>query len=341
MKIFSRRPFRNEASGEDDDALQVQVDDDERRPRWLPKPLGRREFVWAGLLLLLLVVAFGCWLGVRASEAKSNLEQARHSAQQAKDALLQGNTEQATHWADNARFHAQEARDATHSLPWNIASAVPWLGSPFKTGQQISDVVLGLAADVLQPSAHVGAVLAPDRLYADGRVDVQLLRDQEPQLSKISADASRLDADAGAISDPTYLSLLRDARSELQGQTSEIAKLAREHCSGRASRTVDDGRGWSAYILHGFPNQCRSPRHRWPARRIWNSSIRQRNSDRGYAGTEHRTHRGVRLPLISARNMLNNTGSPIHLPTSVTAIKAPTFHTLPKFGSPCGRSSRE
>lgn len=225
MKIFSRRPFRNEPNGEDDDDQQVQVDNNERRPRWLPRPLGRREVVWAGLLLLVVVVGFACWLGVRALDAKSNLEQARNSAQQAKDALLQGNTDKASQFADSAYSHAQAAREATHSLPWNIASVVPWLGSPFKTGQQISDVVLGLAADVLQPSAHVGSVLSPDRLYADGRVDVELLRDQEPQLSKISANASRLDADAGAISDPKYVSLLREARSQLQGQTSEIAHL--------------------------------------------------------------------------------------------------------------------
>src|SRR6185503_342438 len=100
------------------------------------------------------------------------------------------------------------------------------LGSPFKTGQQISDVVLGLAADVLQPSAQVGAVISPDRLLLEGgRVDVQLLRNEEPELSKISAAATRLDAAAGAISDPQYFSLLRDARSELQGQISNITSL--------------------------------------------------------------------------------------------------------------------
>ncbi len=120
---------------------------------------------------------------------------------------------------------AQAARDATHSLPWNIAAGVPWLGSPFKSGQQITDVVLGLAAEVLQPSADVGAAISPDRLLAGGHLDVHLLRDEEPALSKISADATRLDADANAIADPKYLSLLRDARTELQKQTSDIAKL--------------------------------------------------------------------------------------------------------------------
>lgn len=222
MKLFSRRPFGDDTN-DDDNALPG--DDDEQQLRWLPQFLRRRDVVWTGLLLLVAVVAFGSWLGVRALDAKSNLEHARTSAQQAKDALAQGNAEDASRFADAARSHAQTARDATHSLPWNIASVVPWLGSPFKTGQQIADVVLGLAADVLQPSAHAGAALSPDRLLQGNRVDVQLLRDQEPALSEIAVAATRLDSDAKAISDPAYLSVIKDARSQLQGQTSEIAAL--------------------------------------------------------------------------------------------------------------------
>ena len=152
MHIFSRHPFRRKRDGEVDRSLRA--DDDGRLLSRLPALRSRREAKFAGLLLLLVVVAFGCWLGVRAFEAKSSLEQARNSAQQVKEALLKGNTEDASKFADNAHSHAQAARNATHSLPWNIASVVPWLGSPFKTGQQISDVVLGLAADVLQPSAR-------------------------------------------------------------------------------------------------------------------------------------------------------------------------------------------
>jgi hypothetical protein len=216
---FSRHPFRNEPAGDDD--RPVQVGEDARRSRWLPN---HHRVAWTGLALLIVVIAFGCWLGVRAVQAKSNLDQARISAQQAKDALVKGHIEDAVHWADDASSHAQAARAATHSLPWNVAAAVPWLGSPLKTGQQISDVVLGLAAEVLQPAAHVGVAISPDRLLADGRIDVQLLRKEEPQLSKISTDAARLDVAAQAISDPTFSSLLDGARLKLQGQTSEIAK---------------------------------------------------------------------------------------------------------------------
>jgi hypothetical protein len=104
-------------------------------------------------------------------------------------------------------------------------SVVPWLGSPFKTGQQITDVVLGLAADVLQPSTDVGTAISPDRLVENGRVNVQLLRDAAPKLGQISDATTKLDADARAISDPEYLSMLRDARTQLQAQISDISKL--------------------------------------------------------------------------------------------------------------------
>ena len=80
---------------------------------------------------------------------------------------------------------------------------MPWLGGPFKTGQQISDVVLGVAADVLQPSANVGVAISPDQLLARRPGRRAAPPREEPELSKISARATRLNADAEAISDPT------------------------------------------------------------------------------------------------------------------------------------------
>ncbi|MBB5164254.1 DUF4012 domain-containing protein [Mycobacterium sp. AZCC_0083] len=173
-----------------------------------------------------MVIAFGCWLTFQAFQAKSNLEDARNNAQMAKEALLKGNTEDAAKWVDEAHTHAQTARDATHSVPWNIASVVPWLGGPFETGQQISDVVLGLVADVLQPAVQVGEAISPDRLLkGGGHVDVQLLRDAAPELSEISTAATKLNAQASTISDPNYSSTIRNARTDLQAQTSDITGL--------------------------------------------------------------------------------------------------------------------
>ncbi|MCV7177497.1 DUF4012 domain-containing protein [Mycolicibacterium sphagni] len=218
MRFFSRRRF-NDDSG-NDDATLIDEDDDEGR-RWFQRP----KVIWSTVAVLVVVIAFGCWLGFRAQAAKSSLEQARNSAQHAKDALLQGNTKDASRFAADAASYAQDARDATHSLPWNIVSVVPWLGSPFKTGQQISDVVLGLASDVLKPVADAGTTVAPNQLLANGRLDVTTLSKEEPTLSKIAADAARLDAAAQAISDPQYLSAVGGARSQLQKQAADISRL--------------------------------------------------------------------------------------------------------------------
>ncbi|WP_395308250.1 DUF4012 domain-containing protein [Mycobacterium sp. AMU20-3851] len=173
----------------------------------------------------MVIAAFIGWLAKSGLDAKAGLEEARSNAQQAKQALQQGKSEDASRFADHAQYHAQQASDATHSLPWSVASAIPWLGSPFETGQQISDVVLGLASDVLKPAAEAGTALSPDRLVDGSRVDVQLLRNEEPNLSKLSEAATSLNAQAQAISDPRFVSLLADARSQLQDQTAEITGL--------------------------------------------------------------------------------------------------------------------
>lgn len=215
MGLFTRDSNSDDANGD-----EKTTDDDGSLP-WFK----RRGFVWSALSVLALAILFGGWLGLRAQTAKTNLEAARSSASQTRDALLQGDTAGASRSAADAQSHAQAARDATHSLPWNISAALPWLGSPFKTGQQISDVVLALAADVLKPTADAGTTVAPNRLLADGRLDVVALRREEPALGRIAAAAARINAEAKAITDPRYLGVLRDARSQLQAQTSDIARL--------------------------------------------------------------------------------------------------------------------
>ncbi|MCV7056545.1 DUF4012 domain-containing protein [Mycolicibacterium gilvum] len=184
-----------------------------------------RGFVLGAAVVLFAILGLGIWIAVGAFQAKSNLEAARTHAQEAKEALLDGNTEAASQSADEALVSARDARDATHSIAWNMVSALPWVGSPFKTGQQVTEVVLGLASDVLRPAADVGLTIAPDRLYRDGRVDVELLRSQEAELGELAKNATRLNGEAAAITDPRYVSLLNDARRHLQNQISDVTSV--------------------------------------------------------------------------------------------------------------------
>jgi hypothetical protein len=184
-----------------------------------------RPLRWIALALVGLFVVLGAWLGFQALSAKSSLEKARDSAQQVKDALINGNTDDATQKAETALAQAQSARSTTHSGLWNVAAGLPFVGGPFKTGQQISDVVAGLSSDILQPAADAGIGLSPSKLYQNGRVDVQLLRQQEPQLVKLSDSATRLDEQAAAIRPAGFMAPLDNARTQLQKQTAEITSL--------------------------------------------------------------------------------------------------------------------
>ncbi|WP_413232425.1 DUF4012 domain-containing protein [Mycolicibacterium sp. 120266] len=187
--------------------------------------LGLRQTKFAIAIFAAIIAGFIAWLGYEAYVAKGELERARSNSQQAKDALSDGRAEDAQVHARKAQSQALSASTATHSIPWRIATMVPWLGSPFQTAQQISDVALGLVRDVLQPSAQIGVALSPDQLFEGSRLNVQLLREKAPTLSKISADARRLNAQADAIAEPTYLSVLRKARTEVQAQTGRVASL--------------------------------------------------------------------------------------------------------------------
>ena len=200
--------------------------------------------------LLLAAVVFVSWLAFEGFQAKSNLENARLHAHDAKEALLQGDVEGAAKQVEDAHSFADKAQDATHSLPWKAVSAVPWLGGPFKTGQQVSDVVLGVIADVLRPGVDVGQAISPDRLYEGGRVDVQLLRDAAPRLEAVAAAATKLDAEAGAISDPHYLAVMRGARSEVQGQIGDLSGLLRNaSLAARLAPSMMGADGPRAYFM--------------------------------------------------------------------------------------------
>lgn len=213
--------------GRHSDADDDEDVDDAPPPDGDPSPgfVARHRILLSGALLVLVLVAFIGWLGYTALNVKTNLEQARDNGQQAKDALLQGDTDKATAAAKAAADYAVAAQDGTRSLSWSIAATVPWLGSPFEAGRQMTDVVAGIAKDVLQPATAAGAAISPDTILQNGRLDVQTLRQQEPALRAIDESATRLDDDAKSVVEPAFFSVLSDARTQLQAQTAEVARL--------------------------------------------------------------------------------------------------------------------
>ncbi|SNT30477.1 DUF4012 domain-containing protein [Rhodococcoides kyotonense] len=173
-----------------------------------------------------VVVGFAAWLGYSVYSAQTNLETTRDAATRTKDALLAGDVPAARTAAAEAVVAADAARDSTTALPMTVAAAVPWLGSPIDAVVQITDVVHGLAVDVLEPATEAGATISPDSVVeGGGKVNLQALADAEPVLAQTSAAASELYERARQIDDPTYLAVVKDAREQLQNQTHDLAGL--------------------------------------------------------------------------------------------------------------------
>ncbi|MFF0817868.1 DUF4012 domain-containing protein [Rhodococcus sp. NPDC003318] len=186
----------------------------------------RRRIVVGASVTGIIVISFGLWLGYTAREAHSHLNEARDHATAAKDALLDGRSEDALRSATDADKYAALAESDTGSVPWRIAAAVPWLGAPFESAQEISAVVRGLTRDVLTPVVDAGSSLVPDHLIqAGGRVNLQPLHDAAPVLARTSVAAQQLADKAAAVSDAGYLSVVDDARTQLQDQTADLSKL--------------------------------------------------------------------------------------------------------------------
>lgn len=144
---------------------------------------------------------------------------------QTKDALLAGNSEEAARSADDADRYAARAQDATDSVSWRIAAAIPGIGGPFDTTRQISDVVQGLTSDVLRPAVAAGSALSPDQLLQDGaRIDLAGLRDAAPALTGAAAAADALAVQASEIGS-TFVSQIDGPRQELVDQTADLSSL--------------------------------------------------------------------------------------------------------------------
>ncbi|GGG28072.1 hypothetical protein GCM10007304_47400 [Rhodococcoides trifolii] len=187
----------------------------------------RKKPVLIGIgVVLILLIAFVAWLGYNAYSAQKSLTATRDAAEKAKNSLLGGDIPAAQQAAADAKKNADDAKSNTDSIPFTIASAIPFVGSPFDTVSQITDVVGGLATDVLVPAADAGSGVSPRGLVdGAGRVNLQPLRDAQPVLEQTSTAATDLDLAAQNIGESSYLSTVNDARIKLQNQTHELSGL--------------------------------------------------------------------------------------------------------------------
>lgn len=168
-------------------------------------------------VVLLLVAAALIWLAYSAFQVRDDLESVRADASRARALMLDGDQAGARQAAEAASVRAEDAQDRANGFLWSAAAAVPVVGSPLKSVQQMSDAVAALSADVLVPAADLATVLDPNRLRTGNTVNLALLRDAQPALKSVAEQSAAVAAQVSAI-EPSWLGVVADARDQLAEQ---------------------------------------------------------------------------------------------------------------------------
>lgn len=175
-----------------------------------------------GAVLVAVLIALLAWLAYSALQVKDDLESARSDASRARTLALDGDQNGARQAAQAAADSAGRAGDRSHGMVWSAAASIPWMGSPLKSVQQMSDAVDDLATEVLVPSADLAAVLNPSKIRSGDQVNTTPLRAAQPELAAVAEKSTAIAEEVSTIK-PTWLGVVADAQGQLQAQVDEAA----------------------------------------------------------------------------------------------------------------------
>ena len=168
-------------------------------------------------VIVVLVAACVAWLAYSALKVKGDLESVRTDASRARTLMLDGDQAGAARAATAAADSAQAASEKSHGFIWSAVAAIPGIGSPLESVQQMSDAVEALSSEVLLPAADLAGVLNPDRLRTGNTVNLKLLREAQPALAEVAERSTEVAGQVASI-DPSWLGVVADARTQLAEQ---------------------------------------------------------------------------------------------------------------------------
>lgn len=190
-----------------------------RRPPQAAQPgaTPRRLGGW----LVLLIVLSTAWLGMRALQVRSSLEDARQGLAAAVTGLEDGKVDGLSAAQQDASDEVASAVGAVQDPLWRLAASVPVVGRTFAVTREAALVAEGVVDGMLPPLLRSGDELTGGTLLDAGRVDLALL-------ARVTADVTRartsaLDAQVRAAEMPQgrVASPVADARRHRDARLAE------------------------------------------------------------------------------------------------------------------------
>lgn len=183
----------------------------------------RRRWPWVLVTLVVLGLAAGAWIGLRAVQAKSQLDDARAQLEAARSALLDREIGAARAAISSASESTGKARDLTGDPVWRAVAAIPVLGNNLQVARGLAVAADDIAADVL-PAALAGAEgLDPGKARrADGSIDIALLESVTPGVRASATEAAKVDDRVRDLDTSALLAQVADARTEFAEASAEL-----------------------------------------------------------------------------------------------------------------------
>ncbi|WP_422778447.1 DUF4012 domain-containing protein [Plantibacter sp. Mn2098] len=186
----------------------------------------RRRIVWIVIAVLVVVVAAGAWIGVRAVLAKNALEAAQTDASVVQRSVLAGDAAAAKDRQSDLVAHTAKAVSLTSDPVWRVVEFVPFLGQNLTAVREAAAATDRLATDVVPLVIDVAEqVNVASLVPGNGSIDIAPLQAAAPGVAKASAAATAVDDDVQAINADGTIPLVAGAVQKLQRTVGQAAEM--------------------------------------------------------------------------------------------------------------------
>lgn len=185
---------------------------------------GPRYLRWVVGGFLLLLMASLLWVGIRGYLAKGELENAVKLAGQAREKIVDGDSQGAYSSAQSLAKHSRAAADLTSDPVWRAYELIPLLGANLSVTRVLASSVDDLSEGVVVPLADVaGSISLSDLKPVDGAISLQPFVDSQPVLGQANNNVHETLAQIREMDASGTFEPVEQAKIDLESAVAELA----------------------------------------------------------------------------------------------------------------------
>ncbi|WP_460571152.1 DUF4012 domain-containing protein [Humibacter soli] len=200
----------------------------------------RRRIVWWSVVgVVVLLIACGVWVAVRAVQAKSELQAALPLVDKVQSQISSGDETGAAATTSTLSTHLRAARAETSDPIWRAAELIPVLGGNLTAVRQIAQAASDVTDRSIIPLAHLAGTISPKSFTpVDGKVPLKPLVEAAPTVTKANAALQSDLAIVRGINTSGTVGMVTDAVHKLRDALEKAGAVT--DAASRAARLMPD-----------------------------------------------------------------------------------------------------